>query len=193
MLELTKEERFLIERLVHGKVLIKVDSNLLVPDGSAVVFCGDCDQSLEMIKHMVRKTRRRYPRFQLHGWNGGPLRLDKDFPGNMKGAAEHAVFMRELKFTFAKKENMRAANDIYHAPCGMIRNSGITLFRAFEMHRTIKKAQKDALNPIVPGMKIAPFWHIAFDKRHKFTYFLNEDLFAQWIAVNCQSQFDSNE
>lgn len=183
-MELDMRELGIIKRMAQAGLLRPVDPRRLVSKGAMLVFCGDCDESPELLQYLRRLTKKRFPRFHHHGWNGGPLRLHKAFPGNFPGGGDHAFCLRELKFTALKKKGIKSAKLVIHFPCGMVRESKITAERAFELLYEIKSLIKKTLEPLTPGIKVALFCLFKYDKRKKRVYYFCDQDFPAWLAMN---------
>lgn len=169
MAHLTDQEKQYLLSLRATEALLNIEpAKMPQAKGLIAVFCGDGDQSNDLLNHLfsLQKTARAVPRLHCLTGNGGPLRLSPKSPVDKDGVsqkffADEIAAARQLK-------NIDTVVLVGHAPCGLAKHQKITLPETIEHYRAAKRYLKTKL----PGLKVITLLHVDWGDNKKRTYYL---------------------
>lgn len=174
---LSEKDRRILKDLRKNEVLIDIEGHRFSEHsaGHILVFCGDGDQSLDLLNHHIglMTGQREQCRPHLLALNGGALHLPPCSPVSKNG--EGKVLRQQIKDAAALK-GIQTVVLYSHAPCGAAKAAEIGLL---EQLRLLMRA-KLFIKKTLPLLEVLCLLHVDNGEGNKRTYFVSRNEWDEW-------------
>lgn len=180
---LSPEDRETVKNLRESAVLVEIQNRHFAKHstGHILVFCGDGDQSVDLLNHHIGLMTGQCQQCRPHllALNGGALLLSPEFPVAKNKAGR--VLLKQIRGAVALK-NIQTVVLYTHAPCGAAGLAHVGLLEQIYFLLRAKLLVKQS-----SSLEIICLFHIDKGEGNKRTYFVSRPAWNEWARVNNHS------